>query len=79
MVVASASIPSKTIQQYMNYALHFYSWVDATQSGDGATSCSTQSTSTACVTLRAQVMRRLKEERVAGELRTSARHPAHCF
>src|ERR1700712_5604848 len=63
VVVANASIPSKTIQQYMHYALHFYSWVDATQSGDGATSCATQSTGTACATLRAQVMRRLEEER----------------
>jgi hypothetical protein len=64
VVVASAAIPSRTIQQYMNYALHFYSWVDATQSGDGTTSCSARSTSTACTTLRAQVLLRLREERV---------------
>jgi hypothetical protein len=63
-VTASAAIPNKIIQQYMNYALHFYSWVDATQSGDGTTSCSTRSTNTACTTLRTQVLRRLREERV---------------
>jgi hypothetical protein len=56
----------------MNYALRFYSWLDATQSGDGATSCTTRSVSIACATLRQQVSRRLIEERVVANY--AARH-----
>src|SRR5579859_7322672 len=66
-MVGNTTISQHAIRQYVNYALHFYSWVDATQAGDGATSCSTRSTTRACVILRAQVLRRLVEERVVAQ------------
>lgn len=66
-MVGNGTISQRAIRQYVNYALHFYAWVDATQAGDGTTSCSTRSTARACVTLRAQVLRRLMEERVVAD------------
>lgn len=66
-MAGNATISQRSIRQYVDYALRFYSWVDTTQVGNGATSCSARSTSRACVTLRAQVLRRLLEERIVSE------------
>ncbi len=66
-MVGSTTISQRAVQQYVNYALHFYSWVDASQPRDGATSCSTRSSTAACVTLRRQVLHRLLEEQVVAK------------
>jgi hypothetical protein len=65
--VANTAIPPQQIQEYMDYALQFYSWVDTTTPGNGTTTCSVRSTSPSCVTLRKQVVRRLMEERIVTE------------
>jgi hypothetical protein len=63
-MVGAAAISQRQIQQYMNYALRFYSWVDTTASGASATSCTVHSTTPACTTLSKQVLHRLLEEQV---------------
>jgi hypothetical protein len=63
-MVGAAAVSQRQIQQYMNYALRFYSWVDTTASAGSASSCTVRSTTPACITLRKQVLHRLLEEQV---------------
>ena len=63
-MVGASAVSQRQIQQYMNYALRFYSWVDTSASGAGGISCSLPSATTACATLRKQVLHRLLEEQV---------------
>lgn len=66
-VVGTTAISQSQIQEYMNYALRFYSWVDISSSGDRPTACTVRAETTACGTLRKQVVRRVLEERVVTE------------